>query len=58
MLVKKNIQIQLANKLKDITQKLRKSEKKHYLKVQEIHDDGEGKLQSRKEREQFLNDES
>jgi t-SNARE complex subunit (syntaxin) len=37
--------------------KLRKNEKKHYLKVQEIHDDG-GKFQTHKEREQFLNDTS
>jgi hypothetical protein len=38
-LVRKNIQMQLASRLKEITLKLRKREKKHYIKVSELHDD-------------------
>lgn len=46
--------------MKDITFKLRKREKKHYLKVQEIHDD-DSKLykysaMSKRDRDIFLND--
>ena len=37
--VRGNIQIQLAQRLKDITFKLRKREKKHFLKIQELNDD-------------------
>jgi hypothetical protein len=39
VIVRTNIQITLATRLKDITFKLRKREKKHYLKLQELHDE-------------------
>ena len=61
-LVRKNIQIQLAQRLKDITFKLKKREKKHFLKVQELHDD-DSKVYGRasnslnkRDRDQFLNE--
>jgi hypothetical protein len=49
----------LATRLKDITFKLRKREKKHYLKVQEIHDEDSKVYRSlsKKDRENFLNTE-
>lgn len=55
-IVRSNIQIQLATRLKDITSKLKKREKKHFLKVQEIHEeDTKGyKSLSKREREDFL----
>jgi hypothetical protein len=55
-LVRKNIQMSLANKLKDITQELKRSEKEHFLKVQELH--GEGENRSKDEKDKFLNDDS
>ena len=61
-LVRKNIQIQLAQRLKDITFKLKKREKKHFLKVQELHDDDSkvyGKASNslnKRDRDQFLNE--
>ena len=59
-IVRKNIQVTLATRLKDVTLKLRKREKKHYLKVQEIHDDvGSKELRSaRGKMDDFLNDDS
>ena len=38
-IVKNNIQIQLAEKLKKVTNELRRNEKEHFLKIQEIHGD-------------------
>ena len=35
--VRKNMQSILATRLKDVTFELRKMEKDHYMKVQEIH---------------------
>jgi hypothetical protein len=39
ILVRANIHVALAMKLKDITMELRRTEKAHFLKVQEIHGD-------------------
>ena len=56
-LVKNNIQIQLAEKLKKVTNELRRNEKEHFLKVQEIHgDDFFNKKQGGQDK--FLNDDS
>lgn len=59
-IVRKNIQQSLANKLKEITFKLRKREKKHYIKVQEVHDDAgsKGLRSTRDNVDKFLNDDS
>lgn len=35
--IKSNIHIQLTEKLKNITNELRKNEKEHFVKIQEIH---------------------
>lgn len=55
-LVRTNIQITLATRLKDVTFKLRKREKKHFLKVSELHDDDSGVTMNKKDRDTFLND--
>jgi hypothetical protein len=44
--------------LKEITLKLRKREKKHYLKVQELHDDGASNRYNQRDKDNFINDES
>ncbi len=52
--------MQLASRLKEITLKLRKREKKHYIKVSELHDDNTSRAM-RTDSDQvdnFLNDES
>ncbi len=46
----------LAGKLKDLTQDLKRNEKEHYLKVQELY--GEGENRSKDERDKFINDDS
>ena len=53
-LVRGNIQMQLAQRLKDITFKLRKREKKHFLKVQELGDEPGFKTQ--RDKDSFIND--
>lgn len=46
--------MQLAQRLKDITFKLRKREKKHFLKVQELGDEPGFKTQ--RDKDSFIND--
>ena len=45
----------MAQKLKQITSDIRRNEKEHFLKVQEIH--GEESVMNNKEKENFLDDE-
>ena len=56
-IVRKNIKMVLAQKLKDITMDLRKNEKEHFLKVQEIHGEDILRPKSKKDMDRFLNDE-
>jgi hypothetical protein len=52
----------MAQRLRDITFKLKKREKKHYLKVQELHDDdskvygGRSSTLNKRDRDLFLNE--
>jgi hypothetical protein len=43
-------------RLKDITSDLRKSEKEHFLKVQELHGEDVYKPKNKNDMENFLND--
>lgn len=48
----------MALKLKDVTSELRRSEKEHFLKVQEIHGEDHFGLNSKRKQDAFLNDEA
>lgn len=54
--IRANIQITLATRLKDITFKLRKREKKHFLKVQDLQEESTVFGDSSQKRDDFLND--
>mmetsp|Transcript_20139 Transcript_20139/g.19109 ORF Transcript_20139/g.19109 Transcript_20139/m.19109 type:complete len:120 (+) Transcript_20139:414-773(+) len=53
--IRKNIQISLATRLKDLTMEIKRSEKEHFLKVQELH--GEEFISSKSQKDFMQDDE-